>query len=200
MAEREGADALSVITTYFATPTQGELVSYYTDVAASTSLPIILYNHPMRTMVNISGETIGKLCVIKNIVGVKDSSANMNNSMSYLANMRPGFSVLSGNDSLIVSLMDLGGTGTVSGSANIVPGLVTGLYRAYMAGDRAKAIDFQMKLFAIREVFTLGTYPAMIKDACRLIGLDMGVCRKPLAPLSAGDMKKLNAALKAAGI
>jgi 4-hydroxy-tetrahydrodipicolinate synthase len=199
MAECEGADAVSVITTYFATPDQGELVDYYTDVAASTSLPIIIYNHPLRTMVNVSGETIRKLCEIGNIVGVKDSSANMNNSMSYLANMRPGFSVLSGNDSLIVSLMDLGGAGAVSGSANFVPGLATGICRAYAAGDREKAIELQMRLFEIRGVFTLGTYPAMIKDACKMMGIDMGVCRKPLKPLSPEDRIKLEKALRAAG-
>ncbi|MDR2933307.1 MAG: 4-hydroxy-tetrahydrodipicolinate synthase [Oscillospiraceae bacterium] len=199
MAEREGADAVSVITTYFATPNQSELLSFYTDVAASTALPIILYNHPLRTSVNIAGATLGKLSQIPNIVGVKDSSANMNNTMSYLANMAPGFSALSGNDSLIVSLLDLGGAGTVSASANFVPGLVTALYRAYMAGEREKAIDLQMKLFAVRDVFSLGTYPAMIKDACRVMGIDMGTCRKPLASLGAEDMKKLEAALKTAG-
>jgi 4-hydroxy-tetrahydrodipicolinate synthase len=199
MAESEGADAVSVITTYFATPDQNELVGYYADVAASTSLPIIIYNHPMRTMVNVSGATLEKLSRIENIVGIKDSSANMNNTMSYLSGMKPGFSVLSGNDSLIVSVMDLGGAGTVSGSANFVPGLVAGIYRAYIAGDRNKAIECQMKVFAIRDVFSLGTYPAMIKDACRLMGLDMGVCRKPLTPLSPGDRQKLEAALRSSG-
>ncbi|MDR1204097.1 MAG: 4-hydroxy-tetrahydrodipicolinate synthase [Peptococcaceae bacterium] len=199
MAESEGADAVSVITPYFAVPDQDELLSFYTDIAASTSLPIILYNHPLRTMVNMSGSTVGKLSRVTNIAGVKDSSANMNNTMSYLAAMEPGFSVLSGNDSLIFSLLDLGGAGTVSASANFAPDLVVDLYRAYKAGKREKSLELQLKLFAVRSVFSLGSYPAMIKDACRVMGFDMGVCRRPLKSLSADDMTKLEAALKTAG-
>ena len=197
IAESGGADAVSVITPYFATPNQNELQNYFTDIAVSTSLPIILYNHPLRTSVNIAGATIGALSRIKNIVGVKDSSANMNNTMSYLANMEAGFSVLSGNDSLIMSVMDLGGMGAVSASANFIPELVTELYRAYAAGKRDKAAELQMKIFSIRELFNLGTYPAMIKDACKLMGIDMGICRKPVSPLSADDNKKLKDALMA---
>jgi len=199
IAESGGADAVSVITPYFVTPNQNELLNYFSEIAASTSLPIVLYNHPLRTFVNIAGVTIGALSHIKNIVGVKDSSANMNNTMSYLANMESGFSVLSGNDSLIVSIMDLGGLGTVSASANFVPELVTELYRSYTAGKWDKAVDLQMKLFSIRDVFNLGTYPAMIKDACKLMGIDMGICRKPINPLSPDERRKLKDTLKSTG-
>lgn len=199
MAEAEGADAVSVITPYFVTPNQQELLEFYSDVAASTGLPIILYNHPLRTAVNIAGATLGKLSHISNIVGVKDSSGNMNNTLSYLTCAEPGFSVLSGNDSLIISLLDMGGAGTVSASANFVPKLVTDMYSSYKAGDRDNAIRLQMDLFKIRDVFGLGTYPAMIKDACRVMGIDMGSCRKPLRLLSPEDLQKLKTALINAG-
>jgi len=199
MAEEEKADAVSVINPYFVVPSQNELVSYYTDVANSTSLPIVLYNHPLRTQVNISGDTVGKLSRIKNIVGIKDSSANVNNAMDYLAKMAPDFRVMSGNDSLIVTLLDLDGAGAVSASANFVPKLVKNIYTTYKNGHRREAIRLQKLLFNIRKVFTLGTYPVMIKEACRLMGMDMGVCRKPLAGLNQQDLQTLRQALSAAG-
>jgi len=199
IAEKEGADAVSVITTYFATPSQDELYGFYSDIAKSTSLPIIMYNHPLRTMVNISGSTIGKLSKINNIVGVKDSSGNMNNSMDFIANTERDFGVLSGNDSLILSLLDLGGSGAVSASANFVPKLLVDMYKEYTSGNREKAFELQMKLFAVRKLFNLGTYPAMIKDACRVMGIDMGICRRPVTGLSESDLCKLTETLKEAG-
>ena len=199
MAEAEKADDVSVINTYFATPSQQELISYYTDIAASTSLPVVMYNHPLRTRTNISADTVRVLSGIENIVGIKDSSANVNNSLDYIVNARPGVNVLSGNDSLIVTLMDLGAAGAVCASANFVPELVVGIYKAYKNGEKQKAVKLQKQLFEVRKLFPLGTYPAMIKAACALTCMDMGPCRKPLAELGEKDKEKIKKTLKGIG-
>lgn len=191
MAEKVGANAISIITPYFLTPNQEELYLFYKDTASSTSLPIIMYNHPIRTSVRILPETVEKLALIPNIIGIKDSSSDLNNNMAYVKAGGKEFCVLSGNDSMILSLLNLGGRGAVSASANFVPKLVCDLYREYCTGNREKAVELQYKLFQVRRVFNMGSYPVMIKEACKIMGIDVGECRKPVLGLNNEDYRKL---------
>ncbi len=184
-AETLGADALSVITPYFAALSQEELYEHFKSVAAAVKLPIVLYNIPARTGNAIEHTTLARLAEIPNIVGVKDSSGNFDNTLRYLeATADRRLAVLSGNDSLILWTLQAGGSGGISGIANLFPATMARIYELWRAGDFAGAKQVQDSIRPIRDCLKLGNPNTVVKKAANLLGHPVGPCRKPFSMLS----------------
>lgn len=178
-AEALGVDALSVVTPYFAAVSQGELHAHYRDLAESVGLPILLYNIPARTGNSIEPVTAAKLSRIDNIRGIKDSSGNFANTLAYLEACGPDFHVMAGADNLILWTLLAGGTGAVSGLANVVPELLVNLYEAWASGDMDGAKTAQRAILPLRQCLALGNPNSIVKRAARLSGHPVGPARRP---------------------
>ncbi len=189
-AQEIGVDVLSVITPYFAALNQEELYAHYHAVAGAVELPIVLYNIPARTGASLAPATVGKLAEIENIAGIKDSSGNFNNILQYIEMTKgKNFSVLSGNDALILWTLLAGGTGGITAIANILPEIMVDIYQSYLSGDIEKAKKAQASIGPIRDCFKYGNPNSIVKCATNLIGQPVGPCRAPFGMVSE-DAKK----------
>lgn len=201
IAEKCGVDAVSVVTPSFISPTQKQLEDHYIRIAESTELPVILYNNVGRTGVNINPSTLAALSRIENIVGVKDSSGDMTQAAEYLRLTRGSeFSVLMGRDTLIYGGMCYGASGAIAASANVAPKVCVEIYEKFIADDIEGALDAQFKLAPLRSAFSLGTFPVVIKEALRLLGLDAGNCLDPVTPLNQDRRQELKDILDHMGL
>ncbi|MGI6581018.1 MAG: 4-hydroxy-tetrahydrodipicolinate synthase [Erysipelotrichaceae bacterium] len=186
MAKEVGADVLSIITPSFAKASQEELFCHYKTIADAVDMPIILYNIPARTGNTLEPETVEKLIVCKNIVGIKDSSGVWENIGAYLevAKKRKDFAVLSGNDSLILNTLKHNGKGAIAGCANVYPHTLASIYNLYKEGDLEKAEKAQNSIASLRAVFKYGNPNTIIKKAVNLLGYQVGECRAPFNGIS----------------
>jgi len=202
LARELGADAVSVITPYFIKPSQKELIDHYKAIADSAGdMPVLLYNNPSRTGVSIDVDTVITLAEMDNVVGMKDSSADLIQTMKYIDATRDmDFSVLVGNDASIFATMLSGGKGAVAATANVAPALIVGIYNSVLSGDIARARELQYKLFPIRQAFGLGTFPLVVKEALNLMGLPAGPARLPIQKLSQEKNRELKGILSDAGL
>ncbi len=201
MAEKEGADGVSVITPYFISPSQQEIYDHYRRIAECTKLPVILYNNPGTCGgVKIDVDTVARLAQIPNILGVKDSSGDLQNTNELVRVVPDRFSVLMGRDTLIYQALIWGAKGAVPATANIAPRLLVDIYEAAVRGDHAAAQAAQRRLNPIRLCLALGTAPGGVKAALALLGTPIGPCRSPVGPLSADKQQKMRAALEEAGL
>jgi 4-hydroxy-tetrahydrodipicolinate synthase len=201
MAEKEGASGVSVITPYFVAPAQQEIVEHYRRVAESTRLPVVLYNNPATCGgVKIDVDTVARLAEIPNILGIKDSSGDLQNTNEYLRVVPERFSVLQGRDTLIYQSLMFGARGAVPASANIAPRLAVDIYEAAVRGDHVPAKAAQLRLNPVRLSLTLGTAPGGVKAALAMLGMSLGPSRAPVGPLTADRQQKMRAALQAAGL
>lgn len=200
IAEKAGADVVGIITPYFITPSNDELYQHYLEVAKSTNLPVILYGNPNRTGVALTADLVVRLAEIDNIVGIKDSSGDFTLTCEYIRRITSKFSVLAGRDTLIFSTLMNGGTGAISATANVAPGLVASIYNRFIAGDQKGAMEAQRKLAPLRIAFGLGSFPAVIKEAVSLIGIPAGPSRKPVGSLNKASLLALKKVLKEMGI
>lgn len=180
-----GADVLSVITPYFAKASQEELYDHYAAVAKAVKAPIVLYNIPARTGNALAPETVEKLADIGNIVGAKDSSGNFDNMLQYIERTRnKDFSVLSGNDSLILWNLIAGGTGGIAGCANVFPHNMASVYDAFVSGDIKAARVYQDNIRSFRNCFKYGNPNTVVKTAVKMLGYGVGDCRRPFCRIS----------------
>lgn len=178
--EKIGADALSVITPYFAALSQKELIEHFAALAASVGIPIVLYNIPARTNVAMTPDTVQKLSLVPGIAGVKDSSGNFDNVLQYIERTSgSNFAVMSGNDSLLLWTLQAGGKGGVCGIANLFPKTLVAVYELWKKGDFAAARRAQDSVRAIRDCFRLGNPNSIVKLSANLLGYPVGPCRKP---------------------
>jgi 4-hydroxy-tetrahydrodipicolinate synthase len=201
MAEQEGADGVSVITPYFVSPTQPEIADHFRRVAEHTRLPVVLYNNPATTGgVRLDPDTVARLAEVPNIVGIKDSSGDLQNLIECVRLSPPDFAVLQGRDTLILQALISGAKGAVPGTCNIAPDLCVGIYEAFARGDLPAALALQARLGPIRIGLALTTAPGGIKAAMHLLGQGAGPGRSPLAPLSAEKQQRLRATLEQAGL
>lgn len=193
-----GISALSVITPYFISPTQDELIEHYTAIANSVKTPIILYGCDGRAHNSIMPETALKLSEVENIIGIKDSSGSSERMDKYLelTKGKEDFSVLCGIDTLIYHGLVNGTKGAIASSANIAPKISVGIYNAFMNGDLKKAEELQNKLVPLRNAYALATFPGLIKEAVQLVGIDVGVALKPVGAISNENREKLTQVLK----
>lgn len=196
MAMELGADAISIITPSFALASQNELYEHYKAVAEAVDMPIILYNIPARTGNALSPATIGKLSKIPNIVGAKDSSGNFTNILGYISATDKDFSVLSGNDQLILWALKAGGVGGIAGCANVYPHTMASIYNCYMEGDWEKAKEYQDSIASFRDCFKYGNPNTVVKTAVSLLGYNVGKCRAPFNQLPEEGIEALKKVLK----
>ncbi|MDF2927207.1 MAG: dihydrodipicolinate synthase [Paenibacillaceae bacterium] len=179
-AEELGAQAVTILPPMFLTPTEEELFHHFKAIAGATSLPVLLYNNPDKVKNNISVSLLQRLAEIPNIVGMKDSSGDMTLTAEYIRLTRhKNFKIFAGRDVMILGSMAYGAVGCVASTANIVPELVVEIYDKYMAGDLEGAREAQFKLNPFRMAFNLSSFPVATKDACNLIGLEVGKSIKP---------------------
>lgn len=198
-AKKVGADAALMVAPYYNKPTQDGFFLHYRAVASEVDLPIVLYNIPGRTAKNMEPETIARIGELPGVVAIKESTGSMDQASQILATSQ--LTVLSGDDSLTLPLLALGGRGVVSVVGNIVPGDVLAMLRAFDAGDLAGAIKWHYKLFPLcRDLLGLATNPIPIKGALKMLSRDTGEVRLPMTPLSSAEEQKLAATLRAYGL
>lgn len=194
--EAVGADALSVISPYFIAPTQQELADHYRKVAEAVNIPIIMYNIPKNTGINIEPETVKSLIGVKNIAGIKDSSGNMENMQGYIdAGAGTDFVVLVGSDSKILPALKIGAAGAIAGTSNVIAELDVSIYENYLKGNMEAAEQAQKDIDVLRGVLKLGTVPSVMKRAVTLLGIDVGNARYPVSKLPAEADEKIKEAL-----
>jgi 4-hydroxy-tetrahydrodipicolinate synthase len=199
MAEREGVQGVSVITPYFVMPSQQEIFDHYRRVAENTSLPVVLYNNPATCGgLKIDVDTVARLAEIPNILGVKDSSGDLQNTCEYIRVVPPRFSVMMGRDTLIFHALMSGAHGAVPATGNIAPRLLVEIYETFVRGDLAGAQAAQRRLTPLRLALTLGTAPGGVKSALDLLGMSIGPSRAPVSALPADKLQKMRIALEAA--
>lgn len=183
-AEAMGADLALVITPYFVQPSQDELVAHYTAVAKATKLPVMLYNNPPRTSVNVLPATLARcMRAADNIVGMKDSGGDLTQSIEYLLTAPRPALLFSGRDTIALSMMFHGAQGTISPAANVFPELMVRMYDALRAGNHDEALRLSNVFAPLRAAWAWGSFPVVIKEAMALAGRSAGPTRPPVAAL-----------------
>lgn len=201
IAEQCDADAVSILTPMFISPTQEELYQHYKAIAGSTRLPILLYNNLPKTGVTITPATVERLAEIDNIVGVKDSSGDFSLTSEYIRRTRDrSFSVLSGRDTLIHACLCYGGSGSIAACANIAPRICADIYDKFVAGDTKGSLEAQFAITPLRLAFTLGSFPTVIKEGLKLLGIEAGPCMGPVGPMTRAEKEELKRILQQMGL
>lgn len=195
-AEEAGADGLLIVTPYYNKTTQDGLIAHYKAIADSVDLPIILYNVPSRTGVNILPETCYKLSQIDNIVGIKEASGDIS-QVAKIANLcGENFSIYSGNDDQVIPILSLGGKGVISVLSNVMPEYTVEMVNSYLNGDYVKAGEMQVNITDMCEALFCEVNPIPVKYALNEMGYDFGKPRLPLVELSDSSKEKVDKVLK----
>lgn len=184
MAQELGADGLLVVTPYYNKTTQAGLIEHFKAIASSVSIPIILYNVPSRTGVNISPETCFELSKIDNIVGIKEASGNISQVAKISKLCGNNFAIYAGNDDQIVPVMSLGGKGVISVISNIKPKLTCSITNSFFQRDIEEACAYQLYELPLIDALFAETNPIPIKAAINMLGFDFGTPRLPLLECS----------------
>ena len=199
-AKNAGADGALVVLPYYNKPTQQGLIAHCRAIADAVELPLILYNIPGRTGINMLPETLAVLADHPNIVGMKEATGNLEQMTHDIVLCGAKLSFLSGDDTLTLPLMAVGGKGVISVVANIVPRDVADLTRAFLSGDWKRARELHLKLFPLCQAMFCETNPIPVKTAMALMGMIGGELRMPLCPMSEANLSKLKAAMRAYGL
>jgi 4-hydroxy-tetrahydrodipicolinate synthase len=198
-AAKSGADAVLVVGPYYNKPMQEGFYQHFKALAQAVEIPICIYNIPGRTSKNIEPDTIIRLAEFKNITMVKEATGSMDQA-SQIMN-KTDLTVLSGDDSITLPLMSIGGRGVISVVGNIVPKDMIALITAFERGDIPEAVRWHHKLFHLcRDMLGLATNPIPIKAAMKMLGRDTGELRMPMTPLSEKDEEKLRGTLQQYGL
>lgn len=197
-AQELGVDGLLVVTPYYNKCTQPGLVKHYESIAGAVSLPVIAYNVPSRTGVDISVESCKALSRIPNLAGIKEACGDISKAGRILAACE--LPVYSGNDDQAVALMALGGAGVISVASNVVPGTMNAMVKAAQAGDYGLAAALHRRLLPLMELLFCQVNPIPVKAAMHMIGLDCGSCRMPLDSLTGENAQKLQSCLDLLGV
>jgi 4-hydroxy-tetrahydrodipicolinate synthase len=193
--ERMGVHGLLSVTPYYNKPTQEGIYQHFRAIAENTQLPIIIYNVPPRTAVNILPETAARLAQIPNIIGIKEASGDLSQIAELIYRAPSGFKVFSGDDALTLPIIALGGAGVISVASNQVPRKMTHLARAALEGRFEDARKLHAELFPLMKANFLETSPAPVKAALAMMGFIEEVYRLPLVPIRPETRQKLRAAL-----
>lgn len=200
-ARDAGADAVLVVAPYYNKPTQEGLYRHFMAVADATDLPLIVYNIPGRSVVDVSVETMARLARHARIVGVKDATANLLRPIQVRRAIgHKPFNQLSGEDGTVVSFLAAGGDGCISVTSNVAPRLCAELHRAWQDGRVADAMALQERLSPLHDALFCESNPAPVKYAASLLGLAGETCRLPLAPLTEDSRAKVREAMAAVGL
>jgi 4-hydroxy-tetrahydrodipicolinate synthase len=197
-AEEAGADAILSVSPYYNKTTQQGLYEHFKIIAENLHIPVILYNVPSRTNLNINPETLQKLSGIDNIVGIKE--CNLNQAGEVINLCGDDFTVYSGEDGLVLPIMSLGGKGVISVMANIIPHDTHDMVEKFLAGDIEGSRRIQLKAIELIKALFIEVSPIPIKEAMNLLGMNVGKCRLPLVEISAGNRDILIRAMKNYGL
>jgi 4-hydroxy-tetrahydrodipicolinate synthase len=199
-AKNAGADAVLVVTPYYNKPTQEGLYRHYTAIADTVDIPIFVYNIPGRSVIDMSVETMARLAAHRNIVGVKDATANLTRPLHTTRACGEKFVQLSGEDHTVLAYLASGGHGCISVTANIAPRLCAQMHAAWAAGDVRKAKEIQASLLPLHDAMFAESNPGPVKYAASLLGFGTPTCRLPLAPIAEANAAKLRAAMVELGL
>ena len=179
-----GADALLLITPYYNKTNERGMYRHFATVAEQVNLPIIIYNVPGRTGCSISVECMAALSKLKNIAAVKEASGNISYVAKIAKYVNDDFALLSGNDDMILPILSLGGSGVISVLANVCPRQTHDMVVSFLEGDRAKALDLQLKLLDLINALFIEVNPIPVKEAMNMLGMEVGGYRLPLEEMS----------------
>ncbi|MCZ6484315.1 MAG: 4-hydroxy-tetrahydrodipicolinate synthase [Acidobacteria bacterium] len=196
IAQEQGADALLAVTPYYNKPTQEGLLLHFQKIAESINIPVILYNVPGRTVINITAETALLLAQIDNIIGIKEASGDLGQVMQILAHRPPGFLVLSGDDSLALAITVLGGEGVISVASNLIPAEMTRIIDLARRGELEEARKFHYHYLSLMDLNFIETSPIPVKYALSRMGKLEEVYRLPLCPLSEANKERMDQELQ----
>lgn len=191
-AEAAGADAALMITPYYNKPTQEGIYQHFKVIAENTKIPIIVYNVPGRTALNLLPETVSRLAKFSNIIGIKEATGDLNQGAKVIRLCPDDFIVLSGDDFTAFPLMCIGGRGVISVISNVVPADMAGMCNAFLDGDYAKAKALHYKMFPLMEAMFFETNPVPAKTALKLLGKISGEVRLPLCAMSPATEERLH--------
>ena len=195
-AQKIGADGALLITPYYNKPTQEGLYQHFSAVAKETDLPIILYNVPSRTSINMQSSTVARLSTIKNIVGIKEASGSLVQVSEIIASCGPDFSVISGEDALTWPILAIGGKGVISVTANLVPDKFAKLVQAARSGDVETAKALHYELLKLNDIMFIETNPIPVKAALALMGRIENEFRAPLCAPTEEHLSQLKSVLE----
>jgi 4-hydroxy-tetrahydrodipicolinate synthase len=198
--ERMGADGILSVTPYYNKPTQEGLYQHYKAIAAAIHLPVVVYSVQGRTGVNVEPSTLARLAEIENIVGVKEASGNIGQMANVLQEVPSDFAVLSGDDSITIPLIALGGRGIVSVASNEIPAEMTQLAQACLRNDFAAARQIQARFLPLMNVNFVESNPIPVKAAMALMGLLEPVYRLPMVPPAPASLSKIEKVLESVGV
>lgn len=199
-AHQAGADAVLMVTPYYNKPTQDGLYAHFDAVAAAADIPVIIYNIPGRSVVNMSVATMARLARLANIVGVKDATADLTRPLDERAAIDGDFCLLSGEDGTALAYLSNGGHGCISVTANIAPALCAEMQNAWRDGDAARALAVQDSLMPLHSTLFVETSPGPVKYAASLLGLCSGELRLPMVEVTEATKNVVRAALEATGL
>ncbi|MEW5321164.1 4-hydroxy-tetrahydrodipicolinate synthase [Geobacillus thermoleovorans] len=196
-AEEAGVDAVMLVAPYYNKPNQEGLYQHFKAIAESTSLPVMLYNVPGRTSVNLAPETVIRLSEVPNIVAVKEAGGNLDAMAEIIERTPDDFLLYSGDDSLTLPVLAIGGNGVVSVASHIIGNEMQEMIRSFLAGDHQKAAALHRKWLPLMKGLFAAPSPVPVKTALQLRGLDVGSVRLPLVPLTEQERKELSRLLDA---
>lgn len=199
-AESIGADGVLLVTPYYNKTTQAGLIAHYTAIAKEITLPIILYNVPSRTGVNILPETCLELSKIPNIVAVKEASGNLSQVAQIAALCQDNLAIYSGNDEQILPVLSVGGIGVISVLSNIAPRFTHDMVQNFLEGNNKEATAMQLKALPLIQSLFCEVNPIPVKEALNLVGYEYGIPRLPLVEMSSQGKEKLKKAMKDFGL
>lgn len=198
--EKSGADALLLVTPYYNKTTQKGLILHYKAIAQNTKLPIILYNVPSRTGLNISPKTCYELSKIENIVAIKEASGNISQIAETAALCGSDFDLYSGNDDQILPILALGGKGVISVLSNVAPKNTHDMVEKYLCGDTKGATELQLKAIDLIKALFIEVNPIPVKAALNLMGFGVGNCKMPLCDMDEKNLELLKKEMEAYGL
>jgi 4-hydroxy-tetrahydrodipicolinate synthase len=199
-AEKIGVDGLLVITPYYNKTTQKGLVEHFSAIASSVTSPIIIYNVPSRTGLNINPLTLLKLCSIQNIVAIKEAGGDISQIIQIKALCGDKLDIYSGNDDQVIPILSLGGIGVISVVANIIPTDIHNMCELYFHGNHEEALKIQLKSLALNNSLFTETNPIPVKTAMNLMGMAVGRLRLPLCEMDDNNLQTLKKELRAYNI
>lgn len=199
-AKALGADGLLHVTPYYNKTSQRGLIKHFTDIAEATDLPVILYNVPSRTGMNIEAETYKVLSQHKNIVATKEASGNISQIAKIKALCGEDLDIYSGNDDQIVPILSLGGIGVISACSNAMPRQMHDICQLFFDGDLKASAKLQLELLSVINAMFMDVNPIPVKEAMNLMGFNVGECRLPLIKMTDIQIAKLSAEMKSVGL
>jgi len=199
-AKEAGADAALIVTPYYNKPTQEGLYRHYEAIATAVDIPIIIYNIPGRSVVDMSVETMARLAKLPNIIGVKDATADLARPLATRTTIGPDFCQLSGEDATIGAFLGQGGHGCISVTSNVAPRLCAQMHKAWQARDHDRFAEIRDRLMPLHAALFCESSPGPVKYAASLLGKCSAETRLPLAPIAEASRARVDAAMRSVGL